>query len=299
MIAVLGATGTIGRAVVQALRAAGMRVRAVVRDPKRARAVLGTGVTAVRADLDRPETLAPALRGAAKAFFVSAVDERYPARVAAFLAAARAAGVEHVVKLGAMEADLASPSAILRQHAETDALVRSSGLAWTLLQPNGFYQNLLWSAASIRGAGKIHGSLGRARQALVDVRDVAAVAALVLTRRSHAGRTHELTGPEALTPAEVAGVFARVLEIPVTYVDVAPAAARERLRASGLPGWNADEIARLYSVFATGVAGRTTDTVPRLLRRKAKPLEAWVREHAAAFRPPPRPPAAVPRARRQ
>jgi uncharacterized protein YbjT (DUF2867 family) len=187
------------------------------------------------------------------------------------------------VKLGAMEADLASPAALLRQHAETDAFVRASGLAWTLLQPNGFFQNLLWSAESIRTRGGLFLPMGKARQALVDVRDVAAVAARALTRGGHAGKTYELTGPEALTYAEVADTFARVLGKPVTYADVPLATARERLRKAGLPAWNADEVTRLYAVFATGAAGRTTDTVERILRRKPTPLASWVGEHAGLF----------------
>lgn len=284
MIAVLGATGTSGGEVVKALQAAKAPFRVVTRDPAKAKKALAGGVKTVAGDLDRPEALAKALKGASKAFFVSAVDERYGARFGAFLEAAEAAGVEHVVKLSAFGADLASPTALLRQHAETDNVLMASGLAWTVLRPNGFFQNLFWAAGSIRSQGKIYMPLRNARQSMVDVRDVGAVGALALTKRGHAGQTYELTGPEALTYTEVAAVFARVLGKPVAYVDIPLAAAREGMKQAGMPAWSADEVTCLYEVFATGAAGQTTPTVKALLGREATSLEAWVREHAAAFR---------------
>jgi uncharacterized protein YbjT (DUF2867 family) len=270
--------------VVKALQAAKVPFRVVTRDPAKAKQALAGRIETVAGDLDRPETLAKALKGVSKAFFVSAVVERYGARFGSFLQAVEAAGVEHVVKLSAFGADLASPTALLRQHAETDNVLMASGLAWTVLRPNGFFQNLLWAAGSIRSQGKIFMPFKNARQSMVDVRDVGAVGALALTKRGHAGQTYELTGPEALTYAEVAAVFARVLGKPVAYVDIPLVAAREGLKQAGLPAWSADEVTRLYEVFATGAAGQTTDTVKRLLGRAATPLETWVREHAAAFR---------------
>jgi NAD(P)H dehydrogenase (quinone) len=98
-----------------------------------------------------------------------------------------------------------------------------------------------------------------------------------------------LTGPEALSYREIAAAFARVLGRPVEYADVPLEDVRERLRAAGLPAWNADEVARLYGVMATGALGRTTGTVKALLRRAPVPLETWLAEHVAEFGGPEQP----------
>ena len=270
--------------MVKALQAAKVPFRAVSRDPAKAKQALGANVEVVAGDLDRPETLRGALGGASGVFFVSGVDERYTDRVKGFLGAAKSAGVKHVVKLGAMGADPASPTALLRQHAETDALVRASGMTWTLLRPNGFFQNLLWAAGSIKSQGKIFMAMKDARQALVDVRDVAQAGVKALTTRGHEGQTYELTGPAAPTYADIAATFARVLGKPVAYVDVPVAAACEGLKKAGFPAWSVAEIGKLYALFATGAAARTTDTVARVLGRPPTPLETWIREHLPAFR---------------
>jgi uncharacterized protein YbjT (DUF2867 family) len=284
MIVVLGATGTTGSEVVKALQASRAPFRVMSRDPAKAKQALAGRVEVVAGNLDEPETLPRALAGATRAFFVSAVDERYAERFGTFLTIARAERLQHVVKLSAFQADLASPTALLRQHAATDNALIASGLAFTLLRANGFFQNLLWAAGSIKSQGKIFMPFKNARQSIVDVRDVAAVGALALTRPGHEGQTYELTGPEALTYAEIAAVFARVLGKPVAYVDIPLAAARDGMKRAGMPAWNADEVTRLYELFSTGAAGQTTDTVRHLLGRPATALEAWVRANAVAFK---------------
>src|SRR5439155_6799006 len=121
-----------------------------------------------------------------------------------------------VVKLSAMGAGDPG-SEILRQHGETDELLKASGVPWTILRPNSFHQNLLWSAASIRERGEFHLPLRDARQSLVDVRDLAAVAERALTEPGHEGKTYDFTGPESLSYADVAATLSAVRGRPVRY----------------------------------------------------------------------------------
>jgi uncharacterized protein YbjT (DUF2867 family) len=286
MILVVGATGTNGRAVVSRLVAAGAEVRALVRDPVKAADLLGPRVGLVPGDLDQPGALDRALAGVARAFFVAAVDERYTAWFDHFLAAARRAGTPHVVKFSGMGSATDSPSELMRQHGATDAALAASGLPFTILQPNAFYQNLLWSAATIKDHGAFYLPVGDARQSLVDVRDIAAVAAAVLTGpgREHEGRTYEITGPESLSYRDVAGRLSTVLAKPVRYVGVPPEAALASMLEAGMPEWNARAVTELYGVFAIDLFARTTDVVERITGTKPIGFDEFARDHSGAFR---------------
>jgi uncharacterized protein YbjT (DUF2867 family) len=218
-----------------------------------------------------------------RAFVVAAADERTVEWFRNAFDAAKRAGTPHVVKFSALGAG-AVDTAILRQHAETDELLAASGLPYTVLRPNSFFQNLLWSADTIRGHGAFYLPLRDARQSLVDVRDIAAVAEAVLTGPGHEGRAYDITGPESLSYADVAATLTRVLGKPVRYVDVPPEAARESMLKAGMSAWTADALTELYGAFATGRFGDTTDAVERVTGRPPIRFEQWATENAAAFR---------------
>jgi uncharacterized protein YbjT (DUF2867 family) len=284
MILVIGATGTNGREVVDRLVKVGARVRAMVRDPAKAADLGLAGVELVQGDLDDPASLMESLGGIERAFFVAAVDRRFTGWFERFLDAARRAGTARIVKFSAFGADPDSPSAILRQHGETDQLLVNSGLGFTILRPNSFFQNLLWSAGSIKKHGTFYSPMKDARQSLVDVRDNAAVATFALTQAGHKGEIYELTGPELLSYEDVATTLSNVLGRPVTYVDVPLEAAKESMVKGGMPEWNAAAVTELYATFAAGSAARTTDTIERITGKKPISFEQFARDHAESFR---------------
>jgi uncharacterized protein YbjT (DUF2867 family) len=284
MILVVGARGTNGREVVDRLAARGASVRALVRDPAEASDAPKGTVEFVQGDLDDPGSLDNALVGVERAFFLAAVSERYVDWFRNFLDAARRAGTSHVLRFSAMGADSESSSVVLRQHGQADRMLVESGLGYTIVRPNSFYQNLLWSARTIKDQGEFYMPLKSARQSLVDVRDIAEVSAHVLTGAGHNGKTYELTGPEPLAFDEIAATLSRVLEKPIRYVDVPLEAARQSMLKNRMPAWNAMAVTELYEVFASGVAARTTDTVERITGKRPIPFEQFARDHAAAFR---------------
>jgi uncharacterized protein YbjT (DUF2867 family) len=283
MILVLGATGTNGREVVRRLLAAGQNVRAMVRDPSKAADLASQKLELVEGDLEMPASLSVVLRGVRKAFFVSAVNERYPRHFTTFLQAALGSDAPHIVKLSGMGADIASRSELMRQHGQTDRDLASSGLPFTILRPNSFYQNLLFSAASIKEQGEFYLPLGDARQSLVDVRDIADVATAALTAPGHEGKVYELTGPESLSYSDVASKLSSTLGRQVRYVDVLAEAAHDSMRRSGMPPWNARAVAELYTLFAAGEAARQTGTVSELLGRPPISFDEFARDYAPAF----------------
>jgi uncharacterized protein YbjT (DUF2867 family) len=283
MILVIGATGTNGREVVARLAAAGEKVRALVRDPGRAGDLRRENVEVAAGDLDDPASLDAALAGIDRAFFVAAVAPRFVGWFLNFLDAALRSGRPRVVKFSGMGAGVDSPAEIMRQHGETDEALAASGLPFTILRPNSFHQNLLWSAATIKGQGAFYLPMGDVRQSLVDVRDIADVAVRALTGAGHEGRTYDLTGPEALSYGDVAEILSRVLGRPIRFVDVPPGAALNAMVAGGMPEWNARAVTELYGAFAAETYARTTDAIEQITGARPTSFEQFARDHVAAF----------------
>jgi uncharacterized protein YbjT (DUF2867 family) len=269
--------------VVRRLVAAGQRVRAMVRTPSKAGDLRGEGVELVQGDLDEPGSLDAVLAGVERAFFVAALDQRYVGWFGNFLAAAQRAGSPHVVKFSALGASVNSPAEILRQHGETDEALIDSGLPYTLLRPNSFYQNMLWSAATIKDHRAFYLPMKSARQSLVDVRDIGAVALKALTGTGHEGKTYDITGPESLSYHEVADKLSAVLGRSIRYVDVPPETAFESMLRAGMPQWNARAVTELYGIFAAGEAAGITDTIERITGRAPISFDQFARDYAAAF----------------
>jgi uncharacterized protein YbjT (DUF2867 family) len=282
MILVVGATGTNGREVAVRLAGAGRKVRALIRSPEKATDLGRAGVELVQGDLDDAASLDAALRGAERAFIVTAVDRRCVEWFRNCFEAAKRAGTRHVVKFSGMGAGDAGTE-ILRQHGESDEMLRASGLPCTILQPNSFHQNMLWSADAIRKQSQFYLPVRDGRQSLVDVRDIATIATLVLTESGHEGKTYEITGPESLSYEDVAATLSKVLGRTIRYVDVPPQAAKQAMLAAGMPEWNAAAVTDLYGVFATGRYAGTTDVVERLTGKPPTSFEQFARDHAALF----------------
>jgi uncharacterized protein YbjT (DUF2867 family) len=285
MILVTGATGTIGSELVRLLVDRGEPVRALVRDPARAASVLPDRVQLFRGDLTDPASIDEAVLGSSKLFLLGPPDERLVELEANVIdAARRACCVEHVVKLSAIHADPASPARFCAWHGQSEQHVRDANLPHTFLRPNFFMQNTLGLAAGIREHGTIYQPSGGARGSYVDARDVAAVAAAALTRRGHAGQTYTLTGPEALSYADIAAILSRVAGKPVRFVDVPRDTAKPALVSTGMPEWLAEGVLELMDLMRAGKMDAVTDDVERVTGAKPRTYEQFARDHAAVFR---------------
>jgi len=283
VILITGATGNNGQELIRQLTAMGQHVRALVRKPGDAAKLCGSNIEVVSGDFDLSETLESALQGVDKAFLLTPVAERFVQWQKEFIQAAKRAGIKHLVKFSGMGADPRSASELLKLHAETDDILRSSGVPFTILQPNSFHQNMLSSANTIKAQGVFYWPMKDASQSTVDVRDINAVAAKIFTSSGHEGKTYVITGPEALTFQQAAEKLSSVLGRKIQYVDVPISAAAEGLRDSAMPDWNVRAVTDLLAYFATGAAATVTDTVPRLLGRPATSFEQFVKDYRAAF----------------
>ena len=286
MILVTGATGTNGRLVVQALLAAGVRVRAMVQETSRATDLERAGAELVVADFDRPDTLDRALAGMERSLLLSAVDPRLVERETRFVERAKRAGIEHLVKFSAIGAHLAASFPFGRQHGAAERMIVDSGVGFTFVQPNFFMQNLLWSAEGIKTRGEVASSIGSTPVSHVDARDIAAVIAATLTEPldRHAGRVHLVTGPAAISFEQVAETFSRVLSKPVRFQSLRDEQLEAGLRTAGQDPWQATALVELNIYARQGHASVVTDTVERITGRPARPFEQWLRDNVAAFR---------------
>jgi uncharacterized protein YbjT (DUF2867 family) len=283
MILITGATGNNGQELVRQLTAMGQRVRAFVRNPAEAARLKGPNIELAVGDFDQPEALDAALRGVEKAFLLTPVAQRAVHWQTAFIDTARRAKLKHVVKFSGMGADSRTAPELLRLHGETDDILRGSGVPFTILQPNSFYQNILSSVDTIKAQGAFYLPLKNAAQSTLDIRDISAVAAKVFTTSGHEGKTYVITGPEALTFHQVAEKLSAVLGRNIQYVDVPLSTAADGMRKSGMPEWDIRAVTELLGYFASGAAATVTDTIPRLLGRPAISFDQFVKDQRATF----------------
>jgi uncharacterized protein YbjT (DUF2867 family) len=286
MILVTGATGLVGGEVVRQLSARGVPLRALVRSPEKGAALAGPGVQAVVGDFAKPETLGPALEGVTRALLISHHDLRQVELQGNFVEAARRAGRVPVVKLSGLATSPDSPSQSGRWHAETESHIRHASLPWTFLHPPYFMQNLLRSAPAIAAHGVLTAAMKDGRIAMVDARDVAAVAVAALTSPDHEGRTYVVTGPDALSHADVAAILSKAVGREITYRDTDLDALRAQIVASGAPPWLVEVRMEFTTVLREGFAAAVTDAVLRTTGRPPRSFAAFAAEHAARFRSP-------------
>jgi len=219
MIVVTGASGTVGRAVLMEIARAGTAHRAVYRAAADAAQAPPGAETAIADFADAP-ALRAALDGAESVFLVCSPIPDLVALESGVIAACIATGVRRIVlnsALGAGDCPKSFPS----WHRQVEDRLKASGLAWCILRPNSFMQNVVtYFAPTIRTQGAFYGAMGDAATSFIDVRDVAAVASAALRDPAHDGQTYELNGPEALTYGAVAEMITRHAGVPARYVDL-------------------------------------------------------------------------------
>jgi uncharacterized protein YbjT (DUF2867 family) len=280
-ILVTGATGNTGKALVDALRSRGAPVRAMVR-AEADRGKLPDGVAAAVADFDDPASLTAALAGAGRAYLVTPSSERAQAQQVRFADLAAKAGLGHLVVLSQLAADEHSPVRFLRYHAAVERHVRDLGLSYTFLRPNLFFQGLLAFAGSIAAEGRFYAPIGDATVSAVDVRDIAAVAAITLTEPGHEGATYTLTGPASITHAEMAAALSAALARDITFTDVPPEAFAASLDGI-LPPWQVQGLLEDYAHYRLGQAAPVSPAVADITGRPPTDIQQFARDYAPAF----------------
>jgi uncharacterized protein YbjT (DUF2867 family) len=277
---ITGATGDVGSKVAGRLLQRGDRPRVFVREEKKARSRFGDRVDIFVGDLANPASLRAALEGVDALFLVN-TGPQIPAQDEGAAKVAKAVGVKHVVKLSSM--DVEQSLAIGAWHERGEAAIRAAGIPFTFVQPTGFMSNLLAWAPSIRAEGIVRSSTGEGRRAFIHSDDIAAVATKALTTREYAGESLPITGPEALSFAEVTAKLGAAIGRRLTYQAIPDEEARRRYAASGASSAETEAHVSLWRAIREGRLAYVTDNVERILGRKPIVMDQWVTENVAAF----------------
>jgi len=280
MIVVTGATGNVGRPLVEALAAAGHAVTAVSRgasSPLPSR----DGVRPVVADLCEPETLKPAFEGAEELFLlVSGAGSHVDAP--SVLSLARQAGVERVVLLSSQAVGTRPGSQSHAPLAAIEEAVQTSGLAWTILRPGGFNTNAFAWAPTIADRDAAFAPFADVALPGVDPLDIAGVAAAVLHESPHHGQTYVLTGPEATSPRQRVEAISAAIGRPLTFHELTPDEARQQM-VRFMPEPVADGTLAILGT-PTEDEQRVSADIQTILGRPAGTFAAWAQRNAGIFR---------------
>jgi uncharacterized protein YbjT (DUF2867 family) len=279
-ILVTGATGNIGRPLVALLKASGATL--IAGSPSGAPV---DGVPGRRLDFNDAASLDAAFAGIDTLFLLLPLVPNKLELARQAVNAAKAAGITHILRSSGAGADPGSPVAIAALQGRIDQLVIGSGLAYTLVRPNGFMQNYVNFYGGMIKAGTLYLSHGAASASFVDVRDIAAVDAAILRNpAAHAGKVYTLTGPQAVTHDEAMRMVSAAIGRPVRYVPVTEAAAVQSMKEMGMDDWTIAIMSSLNQVIAAGYAAGVSSDVQALTGRAPRTLAAFVAEQAGSWR---------------
>lgn len=282
VIVVSGATGNIGSLVVERLIARGMRPRIFVRDAEKATRRFGKRVEIYVGDLADTKALAVALAGADALFLVNSGPELAVLDGLA-AAAAKAANVGFLVKLSSYDAREQNVGTGV-WHAAAEAAIRASGVPFVFVQPSGFMSNALYWANSIKAEGVVRSATGDGKIPFIHPVDIADVAIEALTKPERLGQSLPITGPEALSYAEMAEKIGRAIGRSLRFQAISIDEARAQQMAWAAPLALAEARLSIFRAIREGRLAVVTDTVERVLGRAATGFDQWARENVAAFR---------------
>lgn len=279
-IAIAGATGRVGSALLASLVSEPFDLVALTRNPSVQR--VPSGVSLARVDFDVPPSLEDALRGADRLFLAHGTSPRQVANEIALIDAAVAAGVGQIVKLSAM----GPPSRLhpMDWHMQIEAHLATFDIGYTVLRPSTFVDILARAGAQVAD-DSWGGAAGDGVVNLIDTRDVADAARVALLDDAHptAQRAYHLTGPRAVSMAEIAEEISKLLGRTVTYQQRSAAEQREKLLASGLNEFVADLLIGLDRLFHDSALAETTSTVENLTGHAPRSVAGWLSENISKF----------------
>ena len=283
MILITGASGTVGKAVLQEVRRKDSKVRAMFRSKKEA-AKAPSGSQAVVADYADKKSLRNAVDGVASVFVVCSPSPQLVELERNVLDVCQESGVEHVVLNSALGAG-DFPKSFPSWHRKVEDKLKTTGMSYTILRPNGFLQNIVaYNAPSIQAQGAFYAAMGDAKVSYLDVGDIAVVAAKALGGGAHAGKTYELHGPEAISNQELAARISRVAGRTVNYVDIPEAAQREAMLGQGIPEWQVTALLELQQYYKQGGGAKTDGLLRSLIERDPVTLDQYLEANASEFR---------------
>jgi uncharacterized protein YbjT (DUF2867 family) len=283
-ILVTAATSNVGSEVVRQLADENVKVRAAVRSLDRA-SNFPANVELVEFNLNDPDTVQKAFREVDRAFLMTPLVPNLADLDATCTEAAKQAGVKHLVKLSIMGADTEPDMLLAQAHRRSEEFIERSGIAYTFLRPNSFFQNyLIYTRASIINDNAIYLPLGSGKLSLVDIRDIAAIATVALTQSGHENQKYLITGSQTLDNSEVAAILSEVLGRKINYIDIPEEAARQAMQANQMPEVQIEMVLGLYAAQKEGRYDVITPLVRQIAGKDAIEFPQFAKDYADAFK---------------
>jgi len=283
MILITGASGSVGKVVLQETCRKESNVRAMYRSKEEA-AKAPSGCEAVLADYSDKQSLRKALNGVTTVYVVCSPIPQLVELENNMLDACKESGVKHVVlnsALGAGDYAKSFPG----WHRKVEDKLKATKMSYTILRPNGFLQNIVvYNAPSIRAQGAFYAAMGDAKVSYLDVGDIAVVAVKALQGGAHAGKTYELNGPEAISNQELAKRISKAAGRTVNYVDIPESAQREAMLGLGMPEWQVTALLELQHYYKQGGGAKTDGLLKTLIDRAPVTLDQYLSANAREFR---------------
>jgi len=288
MIVIMGATGTIGSALLERLVELGLPVRALSREPEKLQQLIGKKyrltIEVMRADASDPESLRRAFAGASQLFLALSNSPKQIELETSIIQIAAESGIKHIVKISSPAFEQSSPVAIAGWHQEIEKTLRESSLIHTVLRPYAFMQNLIRLAPTISTQNIFFGMMGDSPCNFIDCRDIADVAVEALTNAEVSGQIYTLTGSEVFSYPQIASQLSALLNRQISYINLKPQVLLHNLMEYGhLPPWLANHVVEIQAM-STVVPESPNETVKRLLGREPRTLVAFLNEFLDNFR---------------
>jgi len=272
-ILVLGATGTVGKAVIDRLKEENVQVSAGVRNLDKAD--FGAGVEKRWLDYSQPDSYGPAFGGINRVFMITPpFFEEAPEAFGRLIEAAGQAGVQHIVLSTAMGTQYNPES----EHFAIERALMESGIAYTLLRPNFYSQNYLTYDREATLNGVIFLPASDAKASYVDVKDIAEATWAAFQSPDAIGQAYDLTGPEALDQTEIAAILSEVTGRPTRYLNPTEAEYEAQLRQYQLPEPAIQQLKAVYFILRVGMAAPVSPDFTRLTGKPATSFRAFVQD---------------------
>lgn len=282
MICITGAGGTVGREVIKQLELANVPYRAAYFSKEKVEAALAQGIDAVSIDYSRPQTLRTAFQEYDKLFLLGPNALNQTQLELNAVEAAKAVGVQYIVKQSVMGAEGEDFSLALI-HRPVEKAIEASGMAWTFLHPNSFMQNVVtFMSETIKAESAFYSASSEAKIAHVDVRDIATVAVKILTESKpiHFGQAYTLTGSEALSYDDLASELSKVLGRFISHISLSPEDLKRGMLAEGMPEAITERMLDLERYYREDRASRITDDIKQVTGQEPIRFAQYVRDYA-------------------
>jgi uncharacterized protein YbjT (DUF2867 family) len=284
-VAVIGATGTVGPAVIQSLLARGAEVRVITRNAGRARTVVPPIVEIHETDITDHDSIIDAADGASSLLLLTSHAHDMADVQLRIIRALRRTTVRIVKISGTSSAINAGGPYTCRQHWEVERILESSGQPYVVLRPNAFMQTLIGQilVPGLQTTGAVANALGTSGISFIDTRDVGECAAVTLLSEEWEGHTLELTGPRPVTYREIAEILQIKTGLSVPVSEITPTEIGLTMKERGLSQWEVEHFQEMYEMFREGESEFVSDDVRRITGGDPRTVEAYIAELAPEF----------------